>query len=318
MARQHPTTLFPMVQIKKDTWEIDEFDCISMFLLIGSERALLIDCGFGMGDVEAAIRGITDKPLTVVVTHRSVDHVAGAWKFPEIYIHPLDRDSVLPYSVETRAKDFGVIKRRQHDCLPSVYSLHNLYGYEVEKDMLPLDPNKPPVIHDLYDGQQFDLGGGRVVTAYYVPGHSPGHMMFLDEYTRSLFVGDMLNYNLGVRSAPVETTLHSLRKMEALKDKYDDIYNGHHDFRAIGAPLEEDCLPTAISLLEDILAGKASMITVPNFFFDYTRPPTRMAVKDKVYIGYDPKRMVEADGLASTADWASRYELENESKEGKG
>ncbi len=310
MARQHPTTLFPMVQFKKDTWEIDEFDCISMFLLIGSERAMLIDCGFGMGDLEGAIRGITDKPLDVVVTHRSVDHVAGAWKFPEIYIHPLDRASVLPYSVATRARDFGIIRHRQHDCLPSVYSLHNLYGYEVEKDMLPLDPNKPPVIHDLYDGQEFDLGGGRVVTAYYVPGHSPGHMMFLDPYSRSLFVGDMLNYNLGVAAAPVECTLKSLRKMEALADQYDDIYNGHHDFRALGAPLEEDCLPTAISLAEDILAGRHTMVTVPNFFFNYDWPPVRMAVKDRNYIGFKSSMLWESDGMDSTEEWVKRFELE--------
>ena len=37
------TKLYPMVQFHKDTWEIDEFECASMFLLIGSERALLID-----------------------------------------------------------------------------------------------------------------------------------------------------------------------------------------------------------------------------------------------------------------------------------
>lgn len=32
------TKLYPMVQIKKNTWEIDEFDCASIFLLIGTER----------------------------------------------------------------------------------------------------------------------------------------------------------------------------------------------------------------------------------------------------------------------------------------
>ena len=35
------TKLYPMVQFKKDTWEIDEFDCASMFLLIGTEKERL-------------------------------------------------------------------------------------------------------------------------------------------------------------------------------------------------------------------------------------------------------------------------------------
>ena len=43
------TTLYPMVQFKKDTWEIDEFDVASMFLLIGTEKAMLIDTGMGIG-----------------------------------------------------------------------------------------------------------------------------------------------------------------------------------------------------------------------------------------------------------------------------
>ena len=63
------TTLYPMVQFKKDTWELDEFDCASIFLLVGTERALLIDTGIGVGDLKAAVEKITDKPVTVVITH---------------------------------------------------------------------------------------------------------------------------------------------------------------------------------------------------------------------------------------------------------
>ena len=42
------TKRYPMVQFKKDTWEIDEFDVASMFLLVGTEKAMLIDCGTQM------------------------------------------------------------------------------------------------------------------------------------------------------------------------------------------------------------------------------------------------------------------------------
>ena len=61
------TKLYPMVQIKKNTWEIDEFDCASIFLLIGTEKAMVIDCGMGIGDLRGAIEMITDKPLICVI-----------------------------------------------------------------------------------------------------------------------------------------------------------------------------------------------------------------------------------------------------------
>ena len=55
------TKLYPMVQFEKGTWEIDEFDCASLFLLEGTEKAMLIDCGMGIGDLRGAVEMITDK-----------------------------------------------------------------------------------------------------------------------------------------------------------------------------------------------------------------------------------------------------------------
>ena len=90
------TSLHPMVQFKKDTWEIDEFDCASLFLLIGSEKAMLIDCGMGIGDLKSAVRKITDKPLIVVISHGHVDHTGNARQFEEIWIHPKDAGNPIP------------------------------------------------------------------------------------------------------------------------------------------------------------------------------------------------------------------------------
>ena len=71
-----------------------------------------------------------------------------------------------------------------------------------------------PVIHDLTDGMQFDLGG-RTVTAYECPGHTAGEMVFIDDQTHLMFAGDALNFNLGIGAVPVETTLKALRRLQA-------------------------------------------------------------------------------------------------------
>ena len=59
----------PWFEFAPDTYEIDEFDCASIFLFVGTERALLLDTGIGIGDLKGLVEGITDKPYDVVLTH---------------------------------------------------------------------------------------------------------------------------------------------------------------------------------------------------------------------------------------------------------
>ena len=261
------TKLYPMVQFKKDTWEIDEFDCASIFLLVGTEKAMVIDCGMGIGDLRGAIEMITDKPLIVVISHGHIDHTANARQFDEIWINPKDAGAPIPQSLERRRFDTERIARRQKSCIGAPYTMFNLYPYDINVDLRdPAPDEKMPVIHDLTDGMQFDLGGGRIVTAYDCPGHTEGEMVFLDEMTGSLFAGDALNFNVGLGAVPAETTLKYLKRIQDMGDRYDGIWNGHHDFRALGMPLDEDCLPTVIELLEDAVTGHIVPCETPSFW----------------------------------------------------
>ena len=261
------TKLYPMVQFEKGTWEIDEFDCASLFLLEGTEKAMLIDCGMGIGDLRGAVERITDKPLIVVITHGHIDHTGNARQFDEIWIHPKDLDKPIPQDTARRRFDTERIARRQKSSIGGYFTQFHLYPYDINVDIRePEAYEKMPVIHHLQDGQEFDLGGGRIVTAYECPGHSPGERVFLDNQTRCLFCGDALNFNLGVGAIPVETTLRYLKRLRAMGDRYDRIYNGHHDFRALGMPLDDDCLPNVIAILEDVLAGTAVPCEMPSFW----------------------------------------------------
>ena len=261
------TKLYPTVKINSSTWEIDEFDCASIFLLEGTERAMLIDTGMGIGDLRGAVEMLTDKPLTVVISHGHVDHTGNAWQFDELWINPADAQAPIPQELERRRFDTERIAQRQKGCIGAPYTMFNLYPFDIETDLCnPPEGSTPPVIHDLTDGMQFDLGGGRIITAFACPGHSAGEMIFLDEQNRMLFCGDALNFNLGVSAMPMSVTLEGLKKMQELSDKYDGIYNGHHDFRALGAPLDPDCLPNAIEILENALAGNMMYCEAPSFW----------------------------------------------------
>ena len=104
--------LFPTVQFRKNTWEIDEFDCASIFLLEGTEKALVIDLGMGIGDLRGAIEMITDKPLIAVISHGHVDHTGHARQFDEVWIHPNDMGKPMPQSLARRVYDTRCIAQR--------------------------------------------------------------------------------------------------------------------------------------------------------------------------------------------------------------
>lgn len=284
------TKLFPMVQFKKDTWEIDEFDCASIYLLVGTEKAMVIDCGMGIGDLRGAIEMITDKPLICVLSHGHVDHTGNARQFDEVWINPKDADKPIPQSLERRRFDTERIAARQKGCIGAPFTMFHLYPYDINVDLRDPVDEKMPVIHDLTDGMQFDLGGGRVVTAYECPGHTAGEMVFMDDSTHTLIAGDALNFNLGIGAVPVETSLKALKRIQAMSDRYDGIWNGHHDFRALGAPLDDDCLPTVIEMCEDILAGHIVPTENPSFW-GQSIPLTRQKQEAQASPGQSAKEM---------------------------
>ena len=263
--KQSLTKLYPIVQIRKDTWEIDEFDVASLFLLIGTEKAMLIDTGMGIGDLRGAVERITDKPIIVVHSHGHIDHTGNSRQFEEIWLHPADQDMPIPDSVERRRYDTERIAARQKGSIGAQYNMFNLYPYDIEIDLRDPKDEKKPIVKDLYDGQQFNLGD-RIITVYECPGHTAGEVVFLDETNRMLFAGDAINFNLGIGSVPLDTTLLAMKRIQGMSSKYDGIWNGHHDFRALGMPLDNDCLENIIRILEDLMKGNASFCECPSFW----------------------------------------------------
>ncbi len=63
---------------------------VRQFLITGEEEALLIDTGFGDGQVHQAVRKLTSLPVRVVLTHGDVDHAGGLKDFGEGFLHRED------------------------------------------------------------------------------------------------------------------------------------------------------------------------------------------------------------------------------------
>lgn len=216
MSASTTNNWFTIERVDEDTCVISEYRHwkeTHCYLLKGSERALLIDTGLGIGDISAPVRELTNLPVAAVATHNHWDHIGGHGYFRDIYAHgaeagwlrgdfPLDVESVRELLKDSRLpEDFDV-------------------------DSYELFRGEPTRI--LHHGEVIDLGG-RTIHVLHMPGRSPGHLCFWEPERGYLFVGD-LAYK-GVIHADYPTTnppafLRSLEKLAVLPSQR--IFPGHN------------------------------------------------------------------------------------------
>ena len=70
-------------------WIIEE-ENVRSFLLVGTERALLIDSGCCIEDMRGIVEKITSLPVILANTHVDMDHINCNHQFAEIYMHPAE------------------------------------------------------------------------------------------------------------------------------------------------------------------------------------------------------------------------------------
>ena len=68
------------------------------YLVVGDEKALVIDTMNGLSNVLQLVRAITDLPVMVVNTHGHCDHIFGNIYFEEAYVHKNDLSLAAEHS----------------------------------------------------------------------------------------------------------------------------------------------------------------------------------------------------------------------------
>lgn len=165
----------PVKEIAPQVYWINEFEGTNCYLIVGEEKALLIDSGTGFCDLRKCCENLTDKPIILALTHGHVDHFGGAGQFKEAYLHPLDMN---------KFNDFQKKKFVRQAFL--VYSNAHKLGFKA-KDVF--DPEFDTKYIPMKDGHVFDLGG-KVISVKHTPGHSAGSVSFIDEADKIVFCGD--------------------------------------------------------------------------------------------------------------------------------
>lgn len=82
---------YEAIKLDETCWRIEE-NGVRAFLIVGSEKALLVDSGFGTGNMKEAAESLTDLPVMLVNTHADRDHVGCNRLFEKAYLHPSEYD----------------------------------------------------------------------------------------------------------------------------------------------------------------------------------------------------------------------------------
>ncbi|BCN30598.1 MBL fold metallo-hydrolase [Anaeromicropila herbilytica] len=173
---------FTIEAIDSNTYAISEYghwEKVHSYLLIGTKVAILIDTGLGISNIRKITDQLTTLPITVITTHVHWDHIGSHKEYDSIYVHENERDWLingisLPLSVVRKdvIRDITVP-------LPEEFDINN---YTIYKGT-PTRILKGEEILDL---------GNRSLRIIHTPGHSPGHIVILDQTNGYLFSGDLL------------------------------------------------------------------------------------------------------------------------------
>ncbi|NSG90484.1 MBL fold metallo-hydrolase [Blautia faecis] len=208
---------------------------VSMFLIIGTKKAALIDTGYGVGDLKGYIRSITKLPLIVLCTHGHVDHASGTDQFERVYLNHNDwqlerKHTMVKERIEFAESLSGVCPNRED-----------------------MNPQRRAAYEDVESGQIFDLGGLKI-EAVACPGHTQGCMCYLVKEQRILLLGDACNSRTFLfypETSKVEDYLDSLERLNERSDEFDRVFFFHPDNVGDKNNIEEN-----IEVCREILAGK--------------------------------------------------------------
>ena len=112
-----------------------------------------------MGRLRAFVESLTNKPLTVLLSHGHIDHAPGAVEFEDVYLNSADWPLYRSQCGLAGRQDYlkGNLKDR--------------YEALTAGTLLEGDPDK--TFAELTGGMVFDLGGVHL-RAVAFPGHTPG------------------------------------------------------------------------------------------------------------------------------------------------
>ncbi|MFC1477709.1 MBL fold metallo-hydrolase [candidate division KSB1 bacterium] len=225
-------------------YEPYQFEEAISYLVLGNDRALLIDTGTGIGDLKKVVDTLTDLPITVINTHGHYDHIGCNYQFGDIAVFndPTEINRLLDGKTKEECKGY-IEERLLRRGLPDYFNADEWY----------IPPSEP--FYLLEEGTVIDFGGRQLETIH-TPGHSPGEICLLDKANRVLFTGDMFFpgplYAFG-DDVDLDAYIAAFKKLNDRIDEFDYLCAGHND-----PWVKSEVIPRVIRAFEEILSGQGN------------------------------------------------------------
>jgi glyoxylase-like metal-dependent hydrolase (beta-lactamase superfamily II) len=236
---------FEVHSVAEDVQAISEphhAEQVISYLIAGTDRAILLDTGMGIGNIHELVASLDDKPVLVVNSHHHYDHVGDNWRFQHIAIHT----SEAPYLEREAPEELLIEAMRPENIWGALPPGFDSAHYRIL-------PSKADQM--LTEGDVIELGG-RDLRVLHTPGHSPGSICLLSDEEGLLFTGDT------VYAGPLYTQFaHSdfeeyrvtMARLSALASDLRLVLPSHND-----TPLDPHILAEIAEGFEEIAAGTAS------------------------------------------------------------
>lgn len=232
------------------TYNLDGLSDPWMYLIVGPQKALLIDTAFGLGDTKGLVDEISGgKPLIVANTHCGPDHAYGNCRFEKVYCHKYD----VPRLKKQNAHMWDYLFDEEGNNKWVAFDRKDLPAY------------KEYEIVECEDGHIFELGEGYNIELFWMGAHTPGSSGFLDRQNRIFFPGDNL-VSMRTSLGGVEKSLNTdpygefatvkvlKERLQILLDKYFDEFDYVFPQHLI-VNVEKGVLQYELLALEEIVAN---------------------------------------------------------------
>lgn len=255
---------FTASECAPNTWRIVDHGTVNVYLVIGRDRAVLIDTGYGQANLRRYVQSLTSLPLTVVNTHGHPDHVGANTQFGAVLAHRADFAGI----------ERTVTSVQRGDNRDTSVPVAEQFDYHTDA--------KPLELKSVKDGDVIDLGE-RTLEIIAAPGHTPGEIVLLDRQHQLLFSGDHVNRLVWLQlpsCLPLEVYLTSLEKLAARATDFTTILPGHNE------PFDHGVLAEKIACVKGILAE-----TIKDEPYDNPRFPGRVAKFERSSVVFDPHNL---------------------------
>lgn len=190
-----------------------------MYLIDGPQKCMLIDTGFGVGNLKGLIHELVgDKPILVANTHAHYDHAYGNCQFETCYCH--------------KNEVFRMQEKNNAHIWDYLFDENGIPKW-TDFDKADLIQYHPYEIVGVDDGHLFDLGDGYQVEAILLPGHTPGQCAYYDHQNHTIFIGDTTGIGKATQEEPfyefctVQALHDALIKLQPRFDEIEGVFPGH-------------------------------------------------------------------------------------------